>query len=194
MNVSLPDDWQKQIVRLLRKPAGDPFAGERREIERRIERLRYQHLCEAIDDQTFHREFRALKSQLDRIPIQSETALDTYQAPAELLSSMGTIIGHPAIRRRQDGMIRLRRFCALAFRTIQISGRSLAAIEPRPRYAELFVVALANNNPVERAPYGVGTCAAEGTQPHDSQPALITSHGPIFVVGIDSIVSALEAS
>lgn len=163
-NVVLPESWQKQIVRVLQQPAIDPYAEERKQIERRIERLRYQHLCEAIDDATFQREFRALKSRLARIPAPSQTSLRSYREPAELLASVGTIVGHPAVRRREDGRARLQQFCALAFRTIQVSGRRLVTVEPRPRYAELFAIALANKDPVERAPYGVGTCAAEGTR------------------------------
>jgi hypothetical protein len=162
--MALPESWQKQIVRVLQQPATDPYADERTQLERRIERLRYQHLCEAIDDETFRREFRTLKLQIDRIPAPSQRSLHSYREPAELLASIGTIVGHPALRRREDGMTRLQQFCGLAFRAIQVSGRRLVSIEPRSRYAELFAVALANKDPVERVPYGVGTCAAEGTR------------------------------
>lgn len=120
-------------------------------------RLRYQHLWEAIDDETFHREFRVLKSRLDRIPAPAQAPLDSYREPAELLASIRTIVGHPALRRREDGMTRLQQFCGLALRAIQVSGLRLVTIELRPRYAEPFAVALANKHPVERAPYGVGT-------------------------------------
>lgn len=153
--ITLPPDWSAQIKRWLRRPQVDSSVDERKGLKRRMERLRYQHLCEAIDDQTFRAQLMVLKVQLNRLPSPPPTVLETYREPAELLQSIGTILGHPVVQIRPDAMAQFQRFCQLGFARIDIKGRQLVAVQPRPRYAELFAVALASKNPAKPEPHGV---------------------------------------
>ena len=141
--ITLPRQWRSSIRSLLQMPHQDESSVERKRLERMIERLRYQHLCDAIDDPTFRDEFRKLRHQLERLPKQGPTELNAYREPAQLLRSVGNVLGHPAVRRREDAMRWFQRFCQLAFSRIEVEGARITKIHPQAQYRELFAVSLA---------------------------------------------------
>ncbi len=140
-SVPIPADWQVQIQQLVSSAPREDRTGDRKRIEQSIERLRYQHLCGALDDGAFMRDFRTLRAELDSIP---RTVVDaqTYLEPVRLWQSIGTIVGHPSLRLRDDAMTLLRRFCELAFERMDIEGSRIVRLRPRGHYRELFAIAL----------------------------------------------------
>ena len=161
--VALPPDWQARIMYLLKEPPTDSNRIERERLTKRIERLRFQHLCGAIDDETFRKEFRCLRHQLDAMPEAATETLESYRNPVDLLRSIGSILGHPTVQERPDAMRQFQRFCEIAFSRVEVDGTALSSIEPRPRYAELFAVALSQKTQRNSSPSGLGNGAVERT-------------------------------
>ena len=87
-----------------------------------------------------------MKEQLNRIPASSPPSLDAYREPAALFKIAGRIIGHPAVRQRPDGLALFQRFCSNAFERIECDNSRITAIDFRPRYRELFGVALVSSD------------------------------------------------
>ena len=90
-------------------------------------------------------------------------------------------------RKSPEGMSLLRQFFETAFSTIIVDGRRVAAIEPKPEYAGLFVLGL--------APQIVRTGALDWTPARNSVAfAVVTRAGAISIAGIDSIAEILWAA
>jgi hypothetical protein len=141
--VQIPRNWRSQIQRLLRAPHRDEASEQRARLEKMLEKLRYQHLCEAIDDETLRREVRSIKAQLGSLAPRPPSPIEAFREPVELFRSVGRIVAHPAVRRREDGMSLYRRFCELAFSRIEVSGSRIQSIAPKAKYRELFAISLA---------------------------------------------------
>ena len=157
VQIQLPRDWRSQIRRLLNAPQRDESAEQRAKLEKMLEKLRYQHLCDAIDDETFRREVRPLKVQLDALTANPSSPVHAYGEPAEMFRSVGRIVGHPALRRRDDAMLLFRRFCELAFSRIEVSGSRIQSIAPQAKYRELFAISVATP--------GIGLVRSRGLEP-----------------------------
>jgi hypothetical protein len=101
-------------------------------------------------------EFRALREQLQSLPPSAPPLLDAYRELADLLSSMGKIVGHPTVRRREDARLWFKRFCELTFvrvDVISVEGSRILGLHPQSRYRELLAVSLAS--------LGVNMCGRE---------------------------------
>jgi len=170
--LTLPSNWRSQIQSLLQRPDVDQARELRARLEKKVERLRYQHLCEAVDDETFRREVRELREQLQRLPQPGPPLLDAYREPVELLQSVGKIVGHPIVRRREDAMRWFKRFCELTFVRINVEGSRLVSLYPQARYRELFAVSLASQGGEHVRSRGL-----QGTRPNrlPSRPAVVPS-------------------
>jgi DNA invertase Pin-like site-specific DNA recombinase len=101
--VKLPRNWQSQIKRLLGQPRTDEHANERKNVQAAMERVKKMYQWGDMDDEEFRKESRNLQDQLDSIPLALPIELVAYRLPAELLRSVGNIVGHRAIRHSAAG-------------------------------------------------------------------------------------------
>ena len=68
--------------------------------------------------------------------------IESYQEPVRLFQSLGTILGHPAIRLCEDVMLLYRQFCEMAFSRIDVEGPRIVALYAQAQYRELFAISL----------------------------------------------------
>lgn len=92
----IPRNWRSQIQRLLQAPQRDEASEQWAILERMLEKLRHRHLCEAIDNETFRREVRSIKSQLGSLAPRPPSPIEAFREPVELFRSVGRIVVHPA--------------------------------------------------------------------------------------------------
>jgi DNA invertase Pin-like site-specific DNA recombinase len=142
--VQLPHDWASQLRLLIGQPRTDDHVEERTRIQTAIKRIKDQHKWGVIDDAEFLKDFRQLQAQLDSVPSEYPTRLDDYRIPADLLKSVGSIVGHPALRTWDDGMRLIKQFCDVAFSKVEVDRARIVRVHPKDQYRDLFAVALAN--------------------------------------------------
>jgi hypothetical protein len=121
------------------------------------------------------------------IPSATPIELDAFRLPAELLRSVGNIVGHPAIQLRAEGMRLFKEFCDLAFSKIEVEGSRVVSVQPMGQYRELFAVALANENACWSAVERIPTHTANSS-------AVEISDGVSAVKNLNRLLHTLEAA
>jgi len=141
--VHLDDSWKSRVVAALRDGhEPDDYGAQRDRLSGALERLRKQHLWGDVSDDDYRRDRASLEQQLkaisrDRTPPQ----LPNLERAAILLNDLPALWSHPGVTSEQrEAMIRE------VYTRISIDGDEIASVEPKPAYAPLFAVMLAQDS------------------------------------------------
>jgi DNA invertase Pin-like site-specific DNA recombinase len=155
--VTLPEDWQVEVKKLLARPVEAPSdnAQRRAAVERAMESLRKQHMWGHIADEDYRTEHQALQRALDDIPGEQSApfGLTDFSRSAKLLSEFGTLWSHPGVSDASR-----KAFIEEVFEQVQIDGLGIRAVKPAEEFLPLMAVAtwgdIARESPVSRSSPG----------------------------------------
>ena len=139
----LPRNWRSAIQKIVTgTTTRSDDTQEHQRCKQAIDRLRKHHMWGYINDKQFHDEMRPLLAQIGRARPAS-TTMDSYHKCAEALKTIGSLVGAMSRRSSNEAQTLLREFFETAFSTIEVDGRQIVAIAPKPQYAGLFALGLA---------------------------------------------------
>jgi len=96
-----------------------------------------------VDDITLRAESESIRRALSQIQ-STNTSLASYEPPAQLLRSIGSIVKTTTKGRRVEAMTLFGQFCEAAFEHIEADGTRLISIEPKAEFAPIFGAASAS--------------------------------------------------
>ena len=136
--MSLPHDWQKQVLKLLAEPAPrqSENVARRASLNRRLAKLRDLFLWEDISENEYRQQREKLQRTLAEVP-QDESApfdLADHHRAATLLGDFGNLWNHPGVSDEQR-----KAFIEEVFEQIQIDELGIRAV----RLAEIYLPLLA---------------------------------------------------
>ena len=138
---ALPEDWERQVLRMVGASPGESSDGRDRtaaRLTRALEALRKQHKWGDISDSDYRAEREAIERQLREIPARGRepVQLTDFARAGKLLKSLGELWNHPGVSGE-----RKKEFIEEAFEQIHLDDGGIRAVLPREEYLPLAAVA-----------------------------------------------------
>jgi len=143
--IRLDDGWRAAILNAIACEGPRPdTALERRRVEMALAKLRKQHLWEAVSDEEFKVEHRALRHRLMALePPLNESITPDLDRAARLLMDLPALWQHPGVDEGQR-----RDLAREVFQELRLRKGILVAVKPRADYALLFAYSVWRHNVV----------------------------------------------
>jgi hypothetical protein len=134
--VKLDESWKSSVIAVLYdKDKQNHFKEQRSRIQYALGNLRKQHLWGVISDDEYRRDRTTMECQLKVISPPLEPAnLPNLERAARMLNDLPALWSHAGVTDAQREEL-----IQEVFTSITIDGKALAAIEPKSKYAPLFV-------------------------------------------------------
>ena len=153
-SVSLPADWQAEVMKLIKQPMTAPSDHTQRlaKVEQAIEALRKQHTWGDINDEQYRTERQQLQRELDDVPRDQTApfAVTDYSRSAKMLTEFGTLWNHPGVSDESR-----KAFIEEVFEQVQIDELGIRAVKPAEAYLPLMAIVrwgdIARESPVSRS-------------------------------------------